>query len=256
MHSQPSPEVLAIIPARGGSKSIPRKNIRMLGGHPLVTYSIAAGLMAQTVTRLIVSTDDLEIAGICREYGADVPFVRPAELALDATPDLPVFQHAMNWLKEHENYRPDIVVHVRPTSPLRPPTLIDEAVQMLRDCPSADSVRGVGLPEQTPYKMWQPGEDGFLKPLLTDGKGESYNLPRQALPIVYWHTGHIDVIRYQTLMEKHSMSGDRILPILVAPLYCTDIDTEDDWAYTEWLLSSGKITVFTPEILTHKAYLT
>jgi CMP-N-acetylneuraminic acid synthetase len=99
-------EVLAIIPARGGSKSIPRKNIRLFAGHPLIAYSIAAGLKAETVTRVIVSTDDEEIAQIARVYGAEVPFLRPEELAQDSTTDFPVFEHALNWLADQQGYRP------------------------------------------------------------------------------------------------------------------------------------------------------
>lgn len=242
-------DVLGIIPARGGSKSIPRKNIRPLAGHPLIAYSIAAGLASQTITRLIVSTDDQEIAEISRKYGADVPFMRPAELAEDRTPDLPVFQQALRWLEEHEQVRPSIVVHLRPTSPSRPLTVIDDAVARLRNCPEADCVRGIALPEQTPYKMWQIDDDGFLKPVLHYGDPESYNYPRQYFPETYWHTGHIDVMRYDTLMRKNSMSGDRILPLVVDSLYCVDIDTEDEWVYTEWLMTSGKIPVFTPKLV-------
>jgi N-acylneuraminate cytidylyltransferase len=246
MQDQAQPEVLAIIPARGGSKSIPRKNIRHLAGYPLVAYSIASGLAARSISRLIVSTDDEEIAEICRHYGAEIPFQRPAELAEDTTPDLPVFQHALGWLEEHEQYRPQIVVQLRPPTPLRSDTLIDDAVEALLSCPEADCVRGVGAPEQTPYKMWLQGDDGFLKPLITYGEAESYNLPRQYFPDAYWHTGHIDVMRYETLMQKNSMSGDRILPIIIEPLYCIDIDTEDEWVYTEWLITSGKVPMIQP----------
>src|SRR5262249_7126007 len=117
--------VVAIVPARGGSKAIPRKNVRLLGGVPLIAYSIEAGLTARTVDRVIVSTDDEEIAAVARRFGAEVPFMRPAALAGDSTPDLPVFQHALDWLDAHEGYRPEIVVQLRPTSPLRPPDCVD-----------------------------------------------------------------------------------------------------------------------------------
>src|SRR5512136_3026677 len=118
-------EVLALIPARGGSKSIPRKNIRLFAGRPLIAYSIAAGLAAETVTRLIVSTDDEEIAQIARKYGAETPFLRPTEISQDNTPDLPVFQHTLTWLADQEAYAPEIVVQLRPTSPFRRVTHID-----------------------------------------------------------------------------------------------------------------------------------
>lgn len=244
-------EVLAIIPARGGSKSIPRKNIRPLAGHPLIAYSIAAGLAAKSITNLIVSTDDLEIAEIARFYGAETPFMRPAEFAEDMTPDLPVFLHTLRWLEEHQGERPDIIVHIRPTVPLRPASLIDEAVALLQRTPDADSVRGVSIAHHTPYKMWRTRDDGLLTPLLTDTSGEPYNMPRQALPKVYQHTGHIDVIRYETLMQQQSMSGERILPIMIDSRYCVDIDTEEDWTYAEWLVTTGRVPVVPPRKIEH-----
>jgi len=136
-------EVLALIPARGGSKGIPRKNIKDLGGHPLIAYSIAAGLSSKLVTRTIVTTDDEEIAQKAKEYGAEVPFLRPEEYAQDDTRDLPVFQHVLSWLKEHEDYQPEVVVQLRPTSPFRSPTLVDETIKILLNNPQVNSVRGV-----------------------------------------------------------------------------------------------------------------
>src|SRR5512140_2219238 len=124
-------EVLAIIPARGGSKGIPRNNIRELAGYPLIAYSIAAAKQSKSVTRVIVSTDDAEIAGVAREWGAETPFLRPAEYAQDNSTDLPLFQHALQWLEEHEKYHPEVVVQLRPTSPLRPHDLVDRAVSKL-----------------------------------------------------------------------------------------------------------------------------
>ncbi|MDH5605484.1 MAG: acylneuraminate cytidylyltransferase family protein, partial [Anaerolineae bacterium] len=189
-----STEVLAIIPARGGSKSIPRKNVIDFAGYPLISYSIAAGLAAELVTRVIVSTDDDEIAGISRRYGAEVPFIRPAEHAQDATPDLPVFQHALEWLAENEDYRPDIIVQLRPTSPFRRVWQIDRAVAQLIERPDADAVRTVIVPFQNPFKMWTIGADGLMKPLVDTRFKEAYNMPRQALPDVYWQTGYVDAV--------------------------------------------------------------
>lgn len=233
-------EILAIIPARGGSKSIPRKNIKLLGSKPLITYSIEAGLMAKKVGRVVVSTDDEEIANVARKFGAEVPFMRPKKLGEDNIPDLPVFQHTLKWLKEHENYVPDIVVQLRPTSPFRPPRLIDETIDILLKNDLADSVRGVIVSGQNPYKMWNIVK-GRLKPLLQlSGNSEPYNSLRQKLPQTYWQTGHIDVIRYKIIMEKNSMSGGVILPIVIDPLYAVDIDTEADWSRAEWLIENYK----------------
>ncbi len=119
-------QILALIPARGGSKGIPRKNIRSFAGYPLIEWSIAAAKQSELVTRIIVSTDDEEIAAVARECGAETPFLRPAEFAQDNTTDLPVFEHALQWLEENENYRPEIVIQLRPTSPIRPRGMVDQ----------------------------------------------------------------------------------------------------------------------------------
>jgi YrbI family 3-deoxy-D-manno-octulosonate 8-phosphate phosphatase len=241
-------EVLGVVPARGGSKSIPRKNARLLGGHPLIAYSIAAGLSAGSVTRLIVSTDNLELAAIAREYGAEVPFLRPAELARDDTPDLPLFQHALDFLKEKECYEPDLVVQLRPTSPLRPVDLVDRAVEKLLSDSVADCVRGVTLANQTPYKMWKLREDAYLHPLLEiAGLNEPYNAPRQSLPPIFWQTGHVDAVRRETIQRDSSLTGKRVLPIVVDRQYCVDIDSEADWTYAAWLLSRGSYNGLRPQ---------
>lgn len=241
-------EVLAVIPARGGSKGLPRKNLRLLAGYPLIAYSIAAGLQAQTVTRTIVSTDDGEIAAVAREYGAQVPFMRPAEFAQDNTLDLPVFQHALAWLEKNQGYIPDVVVQLRPTSPLRPPGLVDQAVQALLADAGADSVRGVVPSGQNPHKMWRVDPaSGRIRPLLTvEGVPEAYNAPRQALPPTYWQTGHIDAIRPQVITHQNSMSGAVIQSILIDPRYTVDIDSLLDLQKAEWLLEQTGLVIVSP----------
>lgn len=242
------PEVLAIIPARGGSKGIPRKNIRDFAGYPLISYSIAAGLQAEMVTRVIVSTDDEEIAAVAREYGAETPFYRPAELAQDNSTDLPLFEHALQWLKENENYHPDIVVQLRPTSPIRPPELVDDAIDQLIYNPDADCIRGVVIAGQNPHKMWRIDEiTKRMTPLLTvEGIKEPYNAPRQILPSVYWQTGHIDAIRTSTILKKHSLTGDIILPLIIDSNYTVDIDNLSDWHRYENMVYSGKLEMVNP----------
>jgi len=235
-------EVLALIPARGGSKSIPRKNIRSFAGHPLIAYSIAAGLAAESVTRLLVSTDDEEIAAIARKYGAETPFLRPAELSQDNTPDLPVFQHALQWLEENEGYRPEILVQLRPTSPLRRVWHIDQSIYQLLAHPEADAIRTVCEPFQNPFKMWQIDPEGFMQPLIHTEYQEAYNMPRQLLPAVYWQTGYVDAAWRDTIIEKASMTGERILPLVIPPNDWIDIDSADDWRRAERLLEGGEIT--------------
>jgi YrbI family 3-deoxy-D-manno-octulosonate 8-phosphate phosphatase len=228
-------EILAIIPARGGSKGIPHKNILLFAGYPLIAYSIAAAKHADTITRVIVSTDDGQIADIARQFGAEVPFIRPAELAGDQTPDLPVFQHALNWLSENEKYHPHGVVHLRPTTPLRPPDLVDRTVKLLLAHPEADSIRGITPAHQNPFKMWlMDGEEKPLTPLLmVENVFEPYNAPRQVLPRAYAHTGLIDAIRPATILAQNSMTGKTILPVLFDPVYDVDLDTSDDWRRAE-----------------------
>ena len=234
-------DILALIPARGGSKGIPRKNIRLFAGYPLITWSIAAAKRSELVTRVIVSTDDEEIAAVAREWGAETPFLRPAEFAQDKTTDLPVFEHALKWLSDVEGYRPDILIQLRPTSPIRPRTMVDDAINILLGHADADSVRGVVPAAQNPFKMWRfNGEDKPLKPLLgVEGIPEPYNAPRQILPPAYWQTGHIDAIRISTITQKNSLTGDVVYPLMIDPKYTVDIDTLSDWAKYESLVYSG-----------------
>jgi YrbI family 3-deoxy-D-manno-octulosonate 8-phosphate phosphatase len=234
-------EILALIPARGGSKGIPRKNIRSFAGYPLIAWSIAAAKQSRLITRVIVSTDDAEIAAVARECGAETPFLRPAKFAQDTTTDLPVFEHALQWLEENEGYRPDMIVQLRPTSPIRPKNLLDHAIRILLENEDADCVRGVVPAGQNPFKMWRfDGEDKPMKALLdVDGIAEPYNAPRQILPPVYWQTGHIDAIRVSTIKQKRSLTGDVIYPLVIDPRYTVDIDNLSDWAKYEALAHSG-----------------
>jgi YrbI family 3-deoxy-D-manno-octulosonate 8-phosphate phosphatase len=234
-------KILALIPARGGSKGIPRKNIRSFAGYPLIAWSIAAARQSESVTRVIVSTDDEEIAAVAREYGAETPFLRPVELAQDKSTDLPVFEHALKFLEDVEGYRPEIVLQLRPTSPIRPRAMVDDSIRILLEHKDADCVRGVVSASQNPYKMWRfNGEGKPLNALLeVDGIAEPYNAPRQVLPAVYWQTGHIDAIRISTITQKKSLTGKVVYPLLIDPRYTVDIDTLSDWAKYETVVYGG-----------------
>ncbi len=234
-------EILALIPARGGSKGIPHKNIRSFAGYPLIAWSIAAAKRSSLVTRVIVSTDDEEIMTVAQEWGAETPFLRPSELAQDHTTDLPVFEHALKWLEDMEGYRPEVVVQLRPTSPIRPKTMVDDAIRILLNHEDADCVRGVVPAGQNPFKMWRfNGEGKPLNQLLeVEGLPEPYNAPRQILPPVYWQTGHIDAIRVSTITRKKSLTGNVIYPLVIDPKYTVDIDTLADWTKYEALVYSG-----------------
>ena len=230
--------VLALIPARGGSKGVPKKNLRLLAGKPLIAYSIIAAKTTPTIDRVIVSTDSEEIAAVAKQYGAEVPFLRPAEFAEDLTPDYPVFEHCLDWLEANEKWRPEIVVHLRPTGPIRAPKEIDEAIDLLMRFPEADSVRSVHEPDKTPHKMWKL-EGPYMVPFLSQsGIKEHYNTPRQLLPKVYATNANIGVVRYRTLREKKSVIGDTVLPYFVDHPQ-VDLDTDFDFDIAELILKKG-----------------
>ncbi|MEY2458897.1 MAG: hypothetical protein QOG30_727 [Acidimicrobiaceae bacterium] len=226
-------DVLALIPARGGSKSIPRKNIIEIAGKPLIEWSIQQALQSARITRVIVSTDDTEIASIAERSGAEVPFLRPPEYAQDDSPDIDVFRHALEFLADNEVYEPDMVVHLRPTGPVRRVEDIDAAIDLLAREPEADALRSVSLVHQTPYKMWQLQDDGTMEPLLRiPGVRDCQSRARQLLPLVYWQNGYVDVIRPRAVLDKESMWGDRVLPFIVGTMLF-DLDYPDDIAPVE-----------------------
>jgi N-acylneuraminate cytidylyltransferase len=208
-------EVLAVIPARGGSKGIPRKNIRLFAGQPLIAYSIQHAHASRYVTRTVVTTDDTEIADVARRYGAEVPFMRPPELAGDMAMDLEVFEHLLFELKSSHAYEPDLIVHLRPTSPLRRVELIDLAIEMMLGRPDADSLKTLSVSKLTPYKMWRI-DQGLIQPLLeVPGLPEAHSMPRQVLPTVYTGNGYLDIIRPRTVLSLKSMVGRTVLPLIV-----------------------------------------
>lgn len=220
-------EVLALILARGGSKSIPRKNLIEVGGHPLIYYSIKQALQSASITRVIVSTEDDEIARAALDSGAEVPFRRPAEFATDASQDIDAFRHALQWLDEHESYKPELVVHLRPTGPVRKVELIDQAVDLMLANSAADSLRSMSPAEQTPYKMWHIDGEFASPVIVAPGNSESHSAPRQSLPSVFWQNGYVDILRPRTVLELNSMAGGRVMPFVIAePIY--EIDYPDD----------------------------
>ncbi|MBC8490491.1 MAG: acylneuraminate cytidylyltransferase family protein [Bacteroidetes bacterium] len=208
--------ILALIPARGGSKGIPGKNIMEIAGKPLIAYSILQAIKSKHIDRIIVSTDDKEIANISKKWGAEVPFLRPPEFAQDMSPDIEVFRHTLRWLEKEENYKPQLIIHLRPTGPVRKIELIDMAIEKIMQHPEADALRSVSLSLQTPYKMWEIEENEMMKPLLKiEHILDCQSLPRQALPTVYWQNGYVDIIRPRSILEYHSMWGRKVLPFVI-----------------------------------------
>ena len=231
-------KILAIIPARGGSKGVPKKNIKLLAGKPLIYYTFREAKKSQYISRIIISTDCSEAIEIAKQYGVEVPFVRPKELSGDNVQDFPVCEHAIKTLSEQDGFVPDMIVWLRPTSPLRKVKHIDEAIEMLMSTPAGDSVRSLCLAPKHPLKMWKVVSDRLTPFVPTEVTGikEPYNYPRQELPPAYVQNGAIDVVRAKTIIEKRSISGDVILPYIMEAVYSINIDTELDLLFAELLM--------------------
>jgi len=228
-------EILGLIPARGGSKSIPHKNIVPLAGRPLLAYTCDAALSSQTLTRVILSTDDSKIAAVGRTCGVEVPFMRPAELAQDDTPALPVIEHALHWLGEQQNYQPDVIVLLQPTSPLRRAVHIDEAVNVLLETGADSVVSVVEVPHQYNPVSVMKMEDGQLVPFL-DGEGTRV-LRRQDKPRVYARNGPaVLVTRTPVIQQTGRIYGEVLVPYIMGWPESLDIDASTDVGLAEFYL--------------------
>lgn len=225
--------VLGLIPARGGSRGVPRKNIRLLHDKPLLAYTAEAALAARSLTRVILSTEDEEIAAVGQQYGLEVPFLRPAELAQDTTAMLPVVQHALRFA-EQEDGRYDALCLLQPTNPLRTAADIDGCVERLLNSTATSVVTMLPVPaEYNPHWVYFPDEEGCLR--LSTGEATPITR-RQDLPTAYHREGSVYVTRRDTLLLESSLFGPRLLGYPVAPERSVNIDTMQDWERAEALL--------------------
>lgn len=236
---------LGIIPARGGSKGVPGKNIKPLAGKPLIAWTIEAAKKAKYIDRVIVSTDDEQIAKIALEYGAEVPFLRPADISGDLATDVEFIIHALDFLEKKEVYVPDIILRLPPTSPLRTSEHINLGIETLVDTEGATASRPIVEVDKHPYKFWIKNEEDerFLKPFLTDeytGFKEPHNLPRQLLPKVFRHTGAMDVVWVRTVREDCSTSGSKLAHFPMSEEDSVNIDYPIDFEIAEILMNKRK----------------
>lgn len=234
--------IYAIIPARGGSKGVPGKNVKMLGDKPLIAHTILEAKKTGLIQKVIVNTDDEEIAKVSREFGALI-FNRPKDLAQDLTEDLPVFIHHLTELKNAGDI-PDIIVDLRVTAPLRSASRINEGIELLIKAGrrGADSVRAVSKVAKHPYKMWTLHGD-FIVPFLPEkftGMKDPYNAPRQILPKIYQNNGAMNAFWPETVLEKNSMTGDKILGFQMEDWESVNIDSEIDFILAEELMKIHK----------------
>lgn len=229
-------KTLGIISARGGSKSIPRKNLYPLCGKPLIKYTFEAAKGSKYLSKILLTTDDEEIALLGKENGIAVPFLRPGNLSLDDTPTLPVIQHAVNYLEKSESYSPDIVVILQPTSPLRRSHHIDDAVELLINTNADSVVSVVEVPHQYNPLSVMKITDERLVPFLENE--DTQLLRRQDKPKVYARNGAaVYAIRSATLKKYNNIFGADNRPLLMKPEESIDIDTLLDLKFAEFLLT-------------------
>lgn len=229
-----STRILGIVPARGGSKGIPRKNLVPLCGRPLIAYTIEAALGAEMLTRLIVSTEDEEIAGVAMSLGADVPFRRPPELASDDARSLPVVQHAVRQVEDEEGSRYDVIVMLQPTTPLRTSQDIDEGIRLLLDSGADSVVSVVDVGAHHPFRMKRIDDDGRLINFVDQGFEDMR--PRQELPRVYIRSGDLYISRRAVVMEQSTLVGTDCRAVVIQEERAVNIDTPLDLLRAEQVL--------------------
>ncbi len=229
-------KIIALIPARGGSKSIPKKNIIDIGGHPLIAYSIAAAKLSKYISRVIVSTDSEEIAEIAKKYGAEVPFLRPKKFATDNAKDIGLIKHSIGWFKRNENFCPDYLVFLRPTTPLRNIEVVDKAISEIIKDKKATALRSGHLFESSAYKLFKK-EGGYAEFFgKEDFKSgiEYQDFPRQKLPGTYKTNGYVDVILPKTIEKTGMLHGRKIRAFITSEV--ADIDSLRDLDFAKQIL--------------------
>lgn len=237
------PTIVALIPARGGSKRVPRKNVRLLAGHPLIAYSIAAARESGLFSDVIVSTEDEETARVARHYGGSVPFMRPPAFAGDASPDIEWVTHALETLKMDQRTF-DCFSILRPSNPFRQASTIRRAWDQFTGQPGADSLRAVEKCRQHPGKMWVI-EGQRMRPLLSGGPANPpwHSTPYDALPAVYVQNASLEIAWTRVVFEKQSISGEEIVPFFTDLYEGLDINYPQDWQLVEDLVAADAVAL-------------
>ncbi len=225
-------KVFALVTARSGSKGVPDKNIKNIGGHSLLDWSIKSSLKSQSISQVYLSTDSEKYANIGKECGALVPFLRPKEIASDTANDLDVIKHFLSIFDE----KPDALVHIRPTTPLRDPSILDKAIEMFfskKD--ELTSLRSVHEMSESAYKSFEVNNKGFLSTIGSIENGDKANLPRQAFPKTYAANGYVDILDPNYILRENKLHGDKILAFQTPVV--TEVDSFEDLEYLEWQIT-------------------
>ena len=223
---------------------MPGKNIKLLGGYPLIAYSIIASKLSKDIQRTVVSTDSSEIAEIAKEFGAEIPFMRPHELARDSSTEFDFLSHYINWFKQNEKSVPDFIVQLLPTTPLRIPRTIEKAVKMIKQGSSlGTSLRSAHELAEPPQKMFQINKKGFFEGFFpNDPRPNYFNLPRQTFPKAYHPNGYVDIMRPGFILKNNRVHGSKILALVTG--HITEIDRPEDFEYLEYQIKKSDNPVF------------
>ena len=238
-----TPSIVALIPARSGSKRFPGKNIRRLGPHPVIAYTISAAFASQVFDAVVVSTDDEEYASIAKHYGASVPFVRPAQMAGDGSPDIDWVEHALQTLADGGQAF-DCFSLLRPTSPFRQPSTIRRAWTAFTAESGVDSLRAVERCRQHPGKMWIVN-DRRMTPLLPKGPTAQpwHSSQTQTLPEVYVQNASLEIAWTRVVRDGRTIAGDVVMPFFTEGFEGFDVNTREDWMLAERFVEGGEATL-------------
>jgi N-acylneuraminate cytidylyltransferase len=224
--------IYALVTARSGSKGVPDKNVKFIGNHSLLDWSVKSCLKSQSISQVYLSTDSEEYSKIGKQSGALVPFLRPKELATDTSSDFDVIKHFLREVKE----KPDALIHIRPTTPLRDPSIIDKAVELFFEKKSEiTSLRSVHEMSESAYKSFEINGEGFLATIGSIENAEKANLPRQSFPKTYVANGYVDVLDPNYILKENKLHGDKILAFQTPVV--TEVDSIEDLEYLEWQIT-------------------
>ena len=226
-------EIHAVIPARSGSKGVKNKNIRKINNKELIGYTIETAKKIKLISKVIVSTDSKKIKKISEKFGAEVPFLRPLKFSKDSSTDLEVFKHYLSWLKKNKKKIPELILHLRATTPFRSKQKIIEAIKLMVRKKNASCLRSFKLSDFSPYKMWRYKSKDIVKPMLFYKKNlESHSLSRKKLPRTYNHIGIVDILRPKKTILQNSICGNKVIPLVFKNndlKNYVDIDTKNDF---------------------------
>jgi CMP-N,N'-diacetyllegionaminic acid synthase len=229
--------VYAVIPARSGSKGVPDKNIKKLGGHALIEWAIKSCLKCPDIDKVIVSTDSQEYAEIANSFGALTPFIRPSEISGDRSTDYDFMKHAIEWFQLHDEL-PAYIAHIRPTTPYRSPEIISEAIKLFKSSEHATALRSVHEMSETAYKSLEISSEGLLMSIGNKSTQlDVVNNARQSFPVTYQANGYVDIIKTDFVMKMKLLHGDRVIPFLTSR--ATEVDSIEDFDYLEYLLTKN-----------------